>query len=178
MKLIFTLTVASLLALALSPNELVAQNTDKPFSDSSPVATERKPKREKVIVHLPTLDLCFHWMEMNKDLAQIRRQISGTSKEIESIRKDPPKQETSKLERRLGELNTAYATTKRKLDRIPLDSTFDLERWQQFKEQLRQYRMAEETRVATEEALQNENSRLRNENRELRAEIARLKNGK
>ena len=115
---------------------------------------------------------------MNKGLAQIQRRVTLTEKEIESVKANSPKKDSAKLVRRLSELNTAYATTKQKLDRIPLDSTFDLERWQQFKEQLRRYRLAEETRIATEDAMQNENSRLRNENKQLRAEIERLKNGR
>ena len=178
MKPILAVSLVLLFALALSPRNSIAQNTKDPFGDSTPIATKAKPKREKVIVHLPTLDLCFRWIEMNKGLAQIQRRASRTKKEIESLTKDSPKQESEKLQRQLSELNTTYATTKQTLDRIPLESTFDLERWQQFKEQLRQYRMAEETRIATEDIIQNENSRLRNENKKLRAEIERLKNGR
>ena len=178
MKRIFALSLVLLLALAFLPHETAAQNTDDPFSDSTPVATKTRPKREKVIVHLPTLDLSFRWLEMNKGLVQIQRRVSQIKKEIESLKTDAPNKESANLERRLGELNKTYETTRQTLDRIPLDSTFDLERWQQFREQLRQYRMAEETRMATEDSIQNENDRLRNENRELRAEIERLKNGR
>ena len=178
MNRIFALSLVSLFALALVPSSSVAQNTGDPFSDATPVATKAKPKREKIIVHLPTLDLCFRWMEMNKGLAQIQRQVSRTRMEIESLDADSPREVSAKLERRLNELTSTYATTKQMLDRIPLDSTFDLERWQQFKQQLRQIRMAEEERLAIEDAIQNENGRLRDENKRLRAEIERLKNGR
>ena len=178
MKPIFAVSLVLLFALALPPHKSIAQNTEDPFSDSTPIATKAKPKREKVIVHLPTLDLCFRWMAMNRGLVQIQRSVSRTKKEIESLTTDSPKQQSEKLQRRLSELNTTYATTKQTLDKIPLESTFDLERWQQFKIQLRQSRMAEETRIAIEDAIQNENRHLRNENKKLRAEIERLKNGR
>jgi hypothetical protein len=178
MKRISALSLAWLFALALVPHPSVAQNTDDPFSDPTPVATKVKPKREKVVVHLPTLDLCFRWMEMNKGLVQIQQQVSRTKIEIDSLDAASPKKVSAKLETRLNELTTTYTTTKRILDRIPLDSTFDLERWQQFKQQLRQNRMAEAERLAIEDALANENNQLRAENKKLRADIERLKNGR
>ena len=180
MNRIFALSLISLFALALAPYSSVAQNEGDPFGDGDPApfAIKAKPKREKVVVHLPTLDLCFRWIEMNKGLVQIQRQVSRTKKEFESLDADSPKKVSAKLERRLNALRTTYTTTKQTLDRIPLDSTFDLERWQQFKQELRQNRMVEEERLAIEDAVQNENGRLRAENKKLRAEIERLKNGR
>ena len=178
MKRIFALSLVLFLALAFLPHVAAAQNAGDPFSDPVPIATKTRPKREKVVVHVPTLDLSFRWLEMNKGLVHIQRRVSQVKREIKSLKKDAPNKESADLERRLGELNKTYETTRQVLDRIPLDSTFDLERWQQFRKQLWEYRMAEETRIATEDAIQNENARLRNENRELRAEIERLKSGR
>ncbi len=179
MKHHFALSLAVLVFLAMLTHTSVGQETDDPFSTSTPVAKEStQPKREKVIVHIPTLYLSFRWRDLNSGLVQIQRDVSRVKKEIDSLSPDSSKDQVAKLEKQLLSLTSTYESAKQELDRIPYDTTFDLERWEQFKEQLRQNRMAEAERQAVDDHVKRENKRLRDENVELRVEIERLKNGR
>ena len=174
----FALPLAVLVVLSFFSCFALAQEKQDPFGDgtSKPFTKQQtKAKREKVVVHLPTLDLAFRWLDMNSGLVQIQRKISHTKKKIESP--ETTKESAEKLGKRLEQLTSTYEDTKRSLDQIPYKSTFDLERWLQFKEQLKQLRMVETEKSMIEESLYLENKSLRDENQKLRDEIARLKNG-
>ena len=180
MRRFYSLSIMLLSVLVLTPGESVAQRADDPFSDSAAISTKTKatPKREKIVVHLPTLDLCFRWQDMSIGLVQTQGRITAVKEEIKSLPVDPPTEKASKLKKQLESLTSTYDSTRRELDRIPYDTTFDLQRWEQFKEQLRHYALAEEERQAVDSHLRRENKRLRDENVKLRAEIERLKSSK
>lgn len=172
------LTILCLFVFAV-PAYANAQKLD-PFSSNGPTVSgnERARRPEKVVVHTPTLDLCFRWFEMNFGLVEIQRRIRQTEKKIESVEPEASPEALTKLQEQLAELRRVNESTRTKLDRIPLDSTFDLERWGKFKRQLAEMRMQESERTHIRDHLSRENDRLRNENQQLRNEIARLKSGR
>ena len=174
-----TLFVASLLLFAF-PADGFAQKRD-PFStpDSrvSPTGT-KSAKYNKVVVHTPTLDLCFDWFEMNMGLVKTQSKIAQTRKAISAAKQANEAQDKwAKLEEQLAQLEAVNHQTKTRLNRIPWETTFDLERWEKFKQQLESMRVREFQKMEWVEFRNREIDQLRVENQKLRDEIARLRGG-
>ena len=144
-----------------------------PFA--TPKSTSTKAKSPvKTVVHTPTLDLCLHWLDLNSGMVRLQKKVYQAKKNVADLPNDSPDAKKEELEQKLTQLRAALTKIRNKLNSIPMDSTFDLERWHQFKLQLRDRRAAETEQLEIIDFINRENDRLRNENKKLKEEIASL----
>ena len=172
-----SLLIALLVISTVQVSPIFAQPSKKqdPFSTPNRTPQVQKPKEEKVVVHIPTLELVTEWLDMNLGIANSIDEAVKLSQTIESMREQPNPEmaKIQKLEQQLAKRRAANRKADEKLARIPRDTTFDLVRWEQFREELK-FRRQQFRAMKWEKEY--EIDALRKENESLRAEIEQLKN--
>ena len=179
---IFALLVA-VAVLWLAQHGIAQQVQDRdPFASTVEARLLPKHEMEKLVVHLPTFDRCIKWLDINRSIVQSKDRIRQLKRQISQLEDDHESEksvEIKRMQQQLVELNTTINARLKKLDRIPYDTTFDLERWEKFRQELKTRRQYQDTENLKQEhqtdSAEKEIRRLTDENRALRNELSQLK---
>jgi len=160
-----------------------------PFFANEALTSSPKPaKKQKVVIHIPTFELCIEWLDQNLQIAMVQDRAVETRRQIESLRQqtEVDNERIQQLEKELEAMRSGQKKWLEQLNRIPYDTTFDLERWERFNAELKHRRQHFRTVRAKERAiaqygdleirdLKEKNRALAEENKALRETIQRLK---
>lgn len=128
----------AVLATLVPLTSLSAQENKDPFQNDEPVVENATPPKEKVEVHLPTMELTMNWMDLNFGVSHLQARRSKMQRELKRLKSDPEpnKEKITKVNAELEDIGQRVSQYMQEIRQIPQSTKIEFRRWQQLNKEL------------------------------------------